>query len=142
MENPSQTTIVILTNIHCVTKPLSRRKAHLNQGFHFLWVGTAGWVKIHLLCNHLLFQADICLCLDSVAGRGGSSAKVLRKAVEQFFPGSPGLLLLFTSRLIISQEVSLLSSNSYIPERTERLTALKKDTGTIQTSTGDPRAFP
>ena len=67
-------------HIHCVNDPLSRRLAHLISRFqfHFLWVWTAGWVKIRLHWNHLLLQTNICLCLDSAAGRGGSSAKAPR----------------------------------------------------------------
>ena len=58
-------------HIHCVNDPLSRRLAHLISRFqfHFLWVWTAGWVKIRLHWNHLLLQSNICLCLDSAVGR-------------------------------------------------------------------------
>ena len=50
------------------------------------------------------------------------------------FPCSPWLLLLFNSRLLIS--------NSYISERSDRLTALEREIGTIHTSAGDPWASP
>ena len=50
------------------------------------------------------------------------------------FPCSPWLLLLFNSRLLIS--------NSYISERSDRLSALEREIGTIHTSAGDPWASP
>ena len=43
-------------------------------------------MKIRLHCNHLLLQIDICLCLDSAAGRRGSTAKALVGLEKKMVP--------------------------------------------------------
>ena len=99
-EKPSQIPIMISTNCSLRHRTTVKALGSLESGFS-LSVGSKS--RLDEDCTGtILSQTNTCLCLDLAAGRAGVFRQRTLLGSWTMSPGSPRLLLLFTSRPINS----------------------------------------
>ena len=102
---------------------MGKTNSNTNHGFRQLYTTTPNhcqgarltWIRVFTFngfeeqvgrrfdcTGSILSQTNICLCLDSAAGRAGVFRQGTSLGSWTISPGNPGLLLFFTSRLINS----------------------------------------